>query len=1227
MLGLTSGWEKKNESPCCCLLPVSCIFLTAAVHQVCKATATLNEVQNFTTTGNVASAIYSSQYNLLLLRDSGTDIRVLNASTGTQLSIRTPSATGSFTDFALSPSGRYLYAADYGGTNIGYDTPLYPSYVDRYDLQTNTWTSAQAPAIGHRIAPVDDSHVLLLGVDQWVDLTDNTYAPGAMSQLSKISPGYSGNIEYNATLGKIFYNETGLSSENINTYTLSGSTMTSSQTIAGASYGNYLGLLSSDGNAFYYGQEAVKASDITKTIATFSETISAAGPAMAFGSAHYYDASTGARPRRPRLLPHHLDRRRQRQRRLGHPAAFRRNAPLHHFVIAQSSAWNATTGGSWADTTKWTPNGIPDGMDNTADLSQVTLTADATVTLDGNHTVGHLLFGDLGAKQNWTLSPGSGGVLTLQDTAGIPNITVNNQTTTIAAPIDGTQGLLKDGAGSLVLSAINTYTGGTTVANGTLVVSSDSNLGGGSLTINTGTFRAAGNLASPRAIILSNTTSAIQIDAGFTYTAQAGATVSGAGGLTKLGNGTLDLTAATVNYTGATTVNAGTLNLSTFTSAGQITVATGAAMNVSGANLSLGPVANAGNISFSNTSGAITLGGLSGTGTTNFSAGTNIPTFSGGIINVAGAANITTATAGTANLNGASATIGTLSNTIVTLGAGTALSVGAGTQTAGGITGAGSLTKTGAGTLILGFDNNYSGGTTISAGTLQIGNGAAAGTITGNVADNGILAFGRSDTFTFSGLISGNGSVRQNGSGVLTLSSANNYTGGTSINSGTLLVVADNALGTGPLTIAAGTFRAGATIATNRSISLQSTTSAIQVDPTFTYTTQAGATVSGAGGLTKTGTGTLDLTAATVNYTGTTTVSAGTLNLNAFTSTAQITVASGAALNIGAPNLTVGAIANSGNISFTPTTGAITTGAVTGTGTTTFSAGANIPTLSSGVISVAGAANITTATAGTANFTGSAATITTLSNTTISLGAGTALSIAAGTQLAGGITGSGSLTKTGGGSLVLAVDNNYSGGTTISAGTLQIGNGAAAGSLTGNIADNGTLLFNRTDSYTFSGLISGTGSVRQIGTGVLTLTNNDTFTGGITVSSGTLQLGDGASPGSVTGNVTNNGTVIFNTPTAGQLTSGSLSGTGAVRKIGPGTQILTGNNTNTGSTTVSAGVSRSATAAPSAASPATSSTTPLSSSTAPTISPPPAPSPAPVTSSRPAAAPSPSPPT
>ena len=50
-----------------------------------------------------------------LVRDSGTDIRVINAATGAQLSVQMPSATGTFTDFMLSPSGRYLFAADYGG--------------------------------------------------------------------------------------------------------------------------------------------------------------------------------------------------------------------------------------------------------------------------------------------------------------------------------------------------------------------------------------------------------------------------------------------------------------------------------------------------------------------------------------------------------------------------------------------------------------------------------------------------------------------------------------------------------------------------------------------------------------------------------------------------------------------------------------------------------------------------------------------------------------------------------------------------------------------------------------------------------------------------------------------------------------------------------------------------------------------------------------------------------
>src|SRR5271166_3611029 len=76
------------------------------------------------------------------------------------------------------------------------------------------------------------------------------------------------------------------------------------------------------------------------------------------------------------------------------------------------------------------------------------------------------------------------------------------------------------------------------------------------------------------------------------------------------------------------------------------------------------------------------------------------------------------------------------------------------TEVTGAISGTGQLTKTGSGALVLIGTNTYSGGTTISAGTLQIGNGGTSGSIVGNVADNGTLAFDRSDAVTFSGVIS-----------------------------------------------------------------------------------------------------------------------------------------------------------------------------------------------------------------------------------------------------------------------------------------------------------------------------------------------------------------------------------------------------------------------------------------------------------------------------------------
>ena len=109
--------------------------------------------------------------------------------------------------------------------------------------------------------------------------------------------------------------------------------------------------------------------------------------------------------------------------------------------------------------------------------------------------------------------------------------------------------------------------------------------------------------------------------------------------------------------------------------------------------------------------------------------------------------------------------------------------------TYGGIvSGSGSLTQMGPGTLILTGSNTYSGSTTISAGTLQIDNGGTTGNITGNVLDNGSLAFNRSDILNFGGVVSGSGSLAQMGPGTLILTAANTYSGGTTISGGTLQI-------------------------------------------------------------------------------------------------------------------------------------------------------------------------------------------------------------------------------------------------------------------------------------------------------------------------------------------------------------------------------------------------------------------------------------------------------
>ena len=195
---------------------------------------------------------------------------------------------------------------------------------------------------------------------------------------------------------------------------------------------------------------------------------------------------------------------------------------------------------------------------------------------------------------------------------------------------------------SVVLGTANSYTGGTVVGGGTLVIPNDNALGAasGGVTLAGGTLELNAGVTSSRAVSVT-ANSGIGVVGG--ATAQWNGSITGAGGLTMTDNGTLTL-AAVNSFTGPAVVDAGTLNLTGTMTAGATTVggASGnAVLNISGnltsSNLFIGNTSGAVGV-VNQTAGTVTLSG--GTGdflnVGNMDASFGYYNAVGGTLNVAG---------------------------------------------------------------------------------------------------------------------------------------------------------------------------------------------------------------------------------------------------------------------------------------------------------------------------------------------------------------------------------------------------------------------------------------------------------------------------------------------------------------------------------------------------------------------------------------------------------------
>jgi fibronectin-binding autotransporter adhesin len=496
------------------------------------------------------------------------------------------------------------------------------------------------------------------------------------------------------------------------------------------------------------------------------------------------------------------------------------------------------------------------GTGDTTDL-QVAIgggTGQGGATIFNNGT-GALVF----SNATFNIAPGGDSVNTRPLTLGGTNTDANEIRGVISDITAGnkTTRLVKANTGTWILSGNNTYSGVTTLNAGTLRVGNDNALGTGGFTINGGIFASDGATARTitnaitmggnvqlgdatgmGALVLGN------IDLGTaTRTLTVGNSTTVGGTIANTGGLTKEGTgtlrlAATNSYDGVTTVSAGVLRVSDSNALGSTNAGT---VVQSGAQLRL----------FAGSAGATSYGNgealtISGTG------GDFLGALRSGVSGETNTYQGKVTLAANATINAGSGTVLILdvsSGDALDLGANTVAFIGAGNHAVNnGITGTGGISKTGTGTLTLSASSGFSGGTALGEGTLRLNHANAAGSGTITQLTNTFLQINTTGTVTNAMSI---------------------------FNVRTLQTV---------------------TLSGNKTLNNATYT----VDP-GTTTTESG-NLSGGGGITKAGTGTLLVTGDN-SFTGALAVSAGVLELastvgGAAATTSAVSVATNAILLI-----------------------------------------------------------------------------------------------------------------------------------------------------------------------------------------------------------------------------------------------------------------------------------------------------------------------------------------